>query len=85
MKRMLYWSVERNSNSVNYHFDKNEMLKDWGNAKHFLENVEKYDVVFYELETEITDELVLNLLNGIFSHCMLSNYRHAKLIDVNDY
>ena len=84
MKKTIYWSVERKNGHANYYFDKNKMLSDWGNAKHLLSSIEKFGIVFYSLDTAITDDLILSLLNGEFRHNMLPDYRKAKLINIEE-
>jgi len=81
MRKTIYWSVTNDGHTY-YYFDKKQMLADWGNAKHLLKNIEKYDIRFYSLDTEITDEMILDLLNGKFSHCVFPNYRSARLINI---
>ena len=34
----------------------------------------------YELDTIITDEVLISLLNGKFNHCLLPYYQNAKRI-----
>jgi len=79
MKKTIYWSVEKNGHAE-YYFDKNKMFNDWGNTKHLLENIDRYGLHFYSLETEITDDLILFMINGRFSHNLLPDYRNAKMI-----
>jgi len=82
MKRTIYWSVNRANGHAHYYFDKDQMFRDWGSAKRLMNHIEQFNIVFYALETEITDEFILELLNGEFTHCMLPNYRGAKMFNL---
>jgi hypothetical protein len=82
MKKTIYWSVESNGH-IEYYFDKDKMFNDWGNAKNLIKNMEKWSLRFYSLEVEITDDMILLMLNGRFSHNLFPNYYNAKMIYAN--
>ena len=81
MRLKLWWTVNRDTGKVIGYALKSpvESIKvlafDAG-----LKETER--IVIYELETDITPEIIIALLNGKFNHCMFSNYQAAKSLKI---
>ena len=76
-KIKIYWSVFQNktiyslSNPLDNETYKSVLMDNEYNFNGFS---------IYELDTIITDEVLISLLNGKFNHCLLPYYQNAKRI-----
>lgn len=75
----IYWTVSnKEGHHCRYFLDSpvekiKQIAFDWK-----LDDLKHISV--YELDTDITPKIIIGLLNGEFSHCMLNNYQSAKCI-----
>lgn len=73
----IFWAINKESGHCHYYTSK-PVFSD--SVKKMIQ-AQGTKIIVYNLKTEITPEILENLLNGTFNHCMFSNYLDAKVIE----
>ena len=78
-KIKIYWVVFQKKNKAVYFLD--NPIENTSYKEALIDNKYNYTgFSIYELDTIITDEVLISLLNGKFNHCLLPYYQNAKRI-----